>query len=93
MAFPARRPPNAPSAPHLPGRFEHFETAGSRSDAGDPQLLKVLEIDIAVDLAGSSGHGRPKIFAFAALRDRGELTWAIPAQWGASISTMCWPMP
>ena len=43
--------------------FEHFETLGSRSDAEIAELLKSLEIDIAIDLSGSAGHGRPKIFA------------------------------
>jgi predicted O-linked N-acetylglucosamine transferase (SPINDLY family) len=43
--------------------FEHFETVGSRADAEIAELLKSLEIDIAIDLSGSAGHGRPKIFA------------------------------
>ena len=47
----------------LRGAFEHFHDATTRSDAATAQLLRDLNIDIAVDLNGYTVGGRPGIFA------------------------------
>ncbi|MEO7726657.1 MAG: tetratricopeptide repeat protein [Burkholderiales bacterium] len=47
----------------LMGAFERFIDVGERSDAEVAALLRELEIDIAVDLAGFTTHSRAKIFA------------------------------
>lgn len=42
--------------------FEHFISAGSLSDADLVAQLRAAEIDIAVDLSGHTGGGRPSVF-------------------------------
>ena len=47
----------------LEGAFERFIDVGDKSDAEVAELLRMLEVDIAVDLMGFTTHSRAKIFA------------------------------
>ena len=47
----------------LRGAFDRFVDVRDRSDRRVAQLLRELEVDIAVDLKGYTYDGRPGIFA------------------------------
>jgi protein O-GlcNAc transferase len=55
--------PDSAIRTRIAAAFEHFVEAGARSDAEIADLLRSLEIDIAVDLAGHAGNARRWIFA------------------------------
>jgi protein O-GlcNAc transferase len=60
----ALRPEQAtPLGQRIKGAFDRFIDVTAQTDAQAAALLRSLEIDIAVDLMGSSGGGRPGIFA------------------------------
>uniref|UniRef100_UPI0017BCD2F7 O-linked N-acetylglucosamine transferase, SPINDLY family protein n=1 Tax=Ramlibacter sp. TaxID=1917967 RepID=UPI0017BCD2F7 len=55
--------PNDPMRRRLEHAFDHFIEVGDRTDAQAAQLLRELEIDIAVDLKGYTQDCRPGILA------------------------------
>src|SRR5262249_19724375 len=48
----------------LKGAFERFIDVREESDRGIAELMRKLEIDIAVDLGGHTDEARPDIFAY-----------------------------
>ena len=54
---------SGPTAARVAAAFEHFLRVRERTDREIAQLLRELEIDIAVDLMGHTTHGRPAIYA------------------------------
>ena len=54
----------SPLRARLKKAFDHFEDVRGKSDAEVARMLREGEIDIAVDLNGHTGEGRPGIFAW-----------------------------
>lgn len=53
----------SPFGERVHAAFDRFVDVSARTDREAAQLIRDLEIDIAVDLAGHTGNSRPEIFA------------------------------
>jgi predicted O-linked N-acetylglucosamine transferase (SPINDLY family) len=70
-------------AQRIEASFDRFETLAGRSDIELARWLREAEIDIAVDLAGYTAHGEPRVFAHRPTPV--SMTWlGFPGTLGAS---------
>jgi len=69
--------------------FDHFIDARSMTARQIAQLMRDMEVDVAIDLGGYTSDTRTEIFPTARPRYR-SITWATPAPWGAATTTTSW---